>query len=74
MPCVIGAMWQDPTDGVDFRLNTSKTIYHLGDINLGGGGVPGPQVSVLTNGNGGVPYPVDGASVVAAQGSPVSFS
>ena len=47
-------MWQDPTDGVDFRLNTSKTIYHLGDLNLGGGGVPGPQVSVLTTGNGGV--------------------
>ena len=62
----IGAMWTDPIDGVDYRFNGTKSIYHLGGIGST------PTVTIVTGANGAAPEPVDGASVVGMDGSATS--
>jgi hypothetical protein len=61
----VGAMWTDPTDGIDFRLNNTMTIYHVSNLSSSN-----PTVSVVATNNGTTATSVDGTTVVPREGSP----
>ena len=64
----VGAMWADPTDGIDFRLNNTMTIYHVGNL-----ASAHPTVSIVATNNGNAATPVDGTTVVPPEGSPAAL-